>query len=264
MEKTRIPASPCGRAGGSRSRDLQRGQALTPCSPTGVVVIFVIILVLGLLRWAFARRQRSQLAALRRRTPSSEENVGDPALPPYQPNNPEPTRSPWSLILSPRGPTPEPTITEEERRRRRIANAEVRQALIDAGLLLGPTRSRTRDARARLRDSDRAGIRALAEEMVAEEERSERRLREERRARRERREARRERRRIEEEGAGLPAYSQKAGGDEEVLEMGEGITRRREAREAEEESSGSDEDEDTPLQPPTADLSRPPTSHSRS
>lgn len=81
----------------------------------------------------------------------------------------------------------------------------------------------------------------MAEEMLAEEERVERLAREERRARRE---ARRIRRRDAEEGAGLPAYSVKAGGGEEVLEMGEGITARSEGRRDSRDSWDEDSDED--------------------
>lgn len=154
-------------------------------------------------------------------------------------------------------------MSEEERRRRRLANIEVRQALIDAGLLLGP--QQIRGERVRLRNSEREGLRRMAEEMLAEEERLEQRAREERRARRERREARRERRRMEEEGAGLPAYSQKAAGDEEVLEMGEGIAMR--PRRGGTSSSSEDEDEhDITLLRSldyTADPPRPPQSHAR-
>ena len=224
---------------------------------------------MGMLRVAFIRRRRAMLEMqIRRRTSSAEDALGDTALPPYQPENPPRTRSRWSLLLSPRGPPPEPSerITEEERRRRRLAarlgDLEIRQALIDAGLLLGPERSR--DSRVRLREADREGIRALAEDMLAEEERAARRVREERRARRERREERRERRRLEEEGAGLPAYSQKAGGDEEVLEMGEGIARR---REDDASSSGSEDEGDAPLQypaQPSDPPSRPRPTRSRS
>lgn len=244
----------------SKSADLHTSAAL--------VVIFVVLVVLAIIRLTLIRRHRQRRKQGSPRTPSlAAEGFDDNAsLPPYGPETNSSGRSRWSLIMSPRGPTPpaEP-MSEDERRRRRLANIEIRQALIDAGLLLGPAQSR--GERVRMRDSDRAGMRRMAEEMLAEEDRMERRAREERRARRERREARRERRRMEEEGAGLPAYSQKAAGDEEVLEMGEGIARRRRRQDGDSSSSSDDEEEDdnTPLHPLNyaTDPSHPPPSHAR-
>ncbi|ORY63697.1 hypothetical protein BCR35DRAFT_355067 [Leucosporidium creatinivorum] len=231
-----------------------------------LVVIFAVFVVLAIIRLALIRRHRERRKRGSPQTPSlSGDGFEDTSsLPPYRPENSGSVRSRWSLIMSPRGPTPpaEP-MSEDERRRRRLANIEIRQALIDAGLLLGPQQSR--GERVRLRDSERAGLRRMAEEMLAEEERFEQRAREERRARRERREARRERRRMEEEGAGLPAYSQKASGDEEVLEMGEGIGMRQRGGDSSSSSEDEDEDDTTLLRTLdyAADPPRPPQSHPR-
>jgi hypothetical protein len=247
------------------ARETSRELMLDP--PTALVVSFVVLVVLAVIRIALIRRHRERRKQGSPRTPSlAAEGFDDTSsLPPYRPDTNTSGRSRWSLIMSPRGPTPpaEP-MSEDERRRRRLANIEIRQALIDAGLLLGP--QQVRGERVRLRDSERAGLRRIAEEMLAEEDRLEQRAREERRARRERREARRERRRMEEEGAGLPAYSQKAAGDEEVLEMGEGIAlRRRRDRDSSSDSEDEEEEETTLLRTLdyAADPPRPLQSHRR-
>ncbi|KAM0749341.1 hypothetical protein T439DRAFT_381703 [Meredithblackwellia eburnea MCA 4105] len=121
-------------------------------------------------------------------------------------------------------------MSAEERERRIRQNDDIRRALQEAGLLLGPPASARREGR---------------DALTPEEEEELRRRRQERRERRERR---RQRRREEEEGAGLPAYTKEKGEGEKILEST--------GRDQDDEDSDLDEDS-TSLVSPRATFATP-------
>ena len=107
-----------------------------------------------------------------------------------------------------------PHATELSCRQARIRNIEIRRALVDSGLLLGPPRHSSRDHPSHLWYNSTA----TAEDILISEERQEN---EDRRARRREREERRRRRRELrdlEEGVGLPTYTEEPVEGESRLE----------------------------------------------